>query len=93
MSEMYENEAMENQEEEVSEVKVKKSGSLKGKVIAFVAGVVACGVGALVYKHSQKKATAEEVEEEDFEDDYFEDEEVLEELETEVDKESSEEKN
>lgn len=92
MSEMYENEAMENENQEIEEVsEVKKSGSFKGKVIAFAAGMIGFGVGALVYKHNKKKAEAEYLEDEDFEDDDFEDEEILEELEAEVEKESSEE--
>lgn len=72
MSETYENKEMENQEV----FEMKKSDSFKGKVIAFLAGAVTCGVGALVYSINKKKAAAEEVEDDEFEEDYFEDEEV-----------------
>lgn len=93
MSEMYENNAVENeiQEENYEEVSVmkKKSRSFKGKLVAFGLGVVtAVGVG--LYNKYKKKRPDEFDEEIDYEDV---DDEDLTEIEAEFDKEDSSEEN
>lgn len=85
------NEAMENQELTFDEpIKAERASSgFKGKAIAFVAGVIACGVGTLVYNHKKNKEMVEIEEEFDEDFDDFE-EEALEDLEAEVNKDSEE---
>ena len=98
MNEINETNVLENElqeEETFEEVKeMRTSGSLKGGLMGFVAGVITCGIGALAYKHKMKKAMAEEFDDSDDFEDAYEEEDYSEPSEVTVNEEdSSEEEN